>query len=64
MFATDTLATVCPYCNESIELVVDLSVPAQTYIEDCQVCCRPMTVQLEVDNAGQAALSLRHEDDV
>ena len=64
MFATDTLAALCPYCNESIELVVDLSVCTQRYIEDCQVCCRPMTVQVEVDDSGLPSLSVRHEDDV
>lgn len=25
-------------------MVLDLSVPRQTYIEDCEVCCRPIQV--------------------
>jgi hypothetical protein len=33
----------CPHCGETITLTLDLSV-AQTYIEDCPVCCRPMLV--------------------
>ena len=31
-----------PHCWETIELTLDLSVPEQSYIEDCPVCCRPI----------------------
>ena len=41
----------CPYCGETIEIFVDTSIPAQQYIEDCQVCCRPMTVRAEVTSS-------------
>lgn len=37
-------AATCPHCWERIELTLDLSVPEQSYIEDCPVCCRPMAV--------------------
>lgn len=30
----------CPYCGETIEVLIDCSVSEQRYIEDCQVCCR------------------------
>jgi hypothetical protein len=46
----------CPYCGEQIELVVDCSVSQQTYIEDCQVCCRPMIVAVTVDVGGDASV--------
>jgi Cysteine-rich CPXCG len=41
----ETTAEVsCPHCGEMITLFLDLSVEEQSYIEDCSVCCRPMTV--------------------
>jgi hypothetical protein len=41
----ETTAEVsCPYCGETITLLLDLSVEEQTYIEDCSVCCQPMVV--------------------
>ncbi len=41
----ETTAEVsCPYCGEMITLFLDLSVEEQSYIEDCSVCCQPMTV--------------------
>ncbi len=39
----------CPYCGESIEVLIDTSVQAQQYIEDCSVCCRPIELQVLVD---------------
>jgi len=36
----------CPYCGESIELIVDHSIGETEYIEDCEVCCRPMVIQI------------------
>jgi hypothetical protein len=40
----DTRAVGCPQCGETIELSLDLSVPSQSYIEDCSVCCQPLQV--------------------
>jgi len=43
----------CPYCGELITIRVDLSAGSQTYIEDCQVCCQPITVSVPVSDAGE-----------
>ena len=40
----------CPYCGESIQIMVDCSVSSQEYIEDCQVCCRPINFCVTIDN--------------
>jgi Cysteine-rich CPXCG len=42
----------CPYCGESFETQLDTSSGSARYIEDCQVCCRPIEFDLEVDHAG------------
>ena len=34
----------CPHCWETISLTLDLSIPEQSYVEDCPVCCKPMLV--------------------
>lgn len=39
----------CPYCGEIITLLLDVSVPEQTLIEDCQVCCQPMQLHYRLD---------------
>ncbi len=35
----------CPCCGEDIEIVLDLSLPEQNYVEDCSVCCRPILLR-------------------
>lgn len=32
----------CPYCWERISMVLDISEEESDYIEDCEVCCRPI----------------------
>lgn len=54
----------CPYCGELVVLFVDESAGAiQRYVEDCSVCCRPWNVVVSVDDEGNAAASLHHQDD-
>jgi transcription elongation factor Elf1 len=40
----------CPYCGEEISMVLDLSVRRQTYIEDCEVCCKPIQITYSVED--------------
>lgn len=37
----------CPYCWEEISILVDLTAGGQSYIEDCEVCCQPITISYE-----------------
>jgi len=53
----------CPYCGESISVLVDDSVPEQSYVEDCQVCCRPIVLDVSVDSDGDVAVSARSENE-
>jgi hypothetical protein len=45
---TELVTIDCPYCGESYDTTVDTSAGAQTYVEDCAVCCRPIVVTVEV----------------
>jgi hypothetical protein len=53
----------CPYCGEPIEILVDASAGDQYYIEDCQVCCRPITLSIRIDADGEPQVSAVSEDD-
>jgi len=53
----------CPYCGETISVLVDLSEAGQEYIEDCQVCCRPIVFTVVEDYEGGAQVTVRSEDD-
>jgi len=53
----------CPYCGEPISVLVDCSLEQQTYVEDCQVCCQPMVVQVAVDEDGVPSVYALREDE-
>ncbi|MFT5316509.1 MAG: hypothetical protein ACI9UK_002355 [Candidatus Krumholzibacteriia bacterium] len=53
----------CPYCWESFELLIDCSVPQQSYVEDCEVCCRPILFQVSVGTDGTVTVGAAQEDD-
>jgi hypothetical protein len=53
----------CPYCGERIEILVDASAGDQRYIEDCQVCCRPISIDVWVDADDNPHVSVAGEDE-
>lgn len=53
----------CPYCGEIIELLVDEYDQGQQYVEDCQVCCRPMTIRVDADDSSNIELAVGREDE-
>jgi hypothetical protein len=52
----DTEAVVqCPCCGERVLIAIDPgSGPAQEYVEDCPVCCRPWQVRVTYRATGEA----------
>jgi hypothetical protein len=53
----------CPYCGEGIDILVDCSISHQAYIEDCQVCCRPIELDVTVDHDGEPVVVVAHENE-
>jgi len=58
------LGVSCPYCGEASELPIDLAGGSvQEYVEDCQVCCQPWLVRVDLDGEGYASVSVTTLDD-
>lgn len=49
----------CPYCGEEISMVLDDSVSRQTYIEDCEVCCRPIEISYMIEDEALVEFAAR-----
>ena len=59
-----TTWVVCPYCGEEIELGVDPGGgTVQEYVEDCEVCCRPLQLTVSWDVGGAAHAVASTDDD-
>jgi len=53
----------CPYCGELITLLIDPSIDTQQYIEDCQVCCRPIEVSVSLGSDDNVQVDVRGENE-
>lgn len=60
---TQFTSVQCPYCGEAFETLLDLSAGSAAYIEDCQICCQPIEIGIEVaDDATLTSVSARRSD--
>lgn len=60
---TQLTSVQCPYCGEPFETVLDLSAGSASYIEDCQICCRPIEIGIDVAaDGGLTSVSARRSD--
>ncbi len=48
----------CPFCDESMSVIVDLSAGNQSYVEDCQICCQPMQISFETNDGELLSLQV------
>ena len=51
-FTAEFVTVDCPYCGEAFDSRADASAGSCFYVEDCQVCCQPIEMELRVDEAG------------
>jgi hypothetical protein len=51
----------CPYCWETIEITLDLSIDEQRYVEDCSVCCRPIVISYRAEDGSLIELDATPE---
>ena len=63
MNSLDQQSVDCPYCGEPIEVLIDHEEAGQQYIEDCQVCCRPITFRVSMDTDGDLSVAVYSEDE-
>jgi transcription elongation factor Elf1 len=56
-------AIVCPYCGETISVLLDIADVDQQYIEDCQICCKPITFKVYENLDSELVANVYHEDE-
>ncbi|MEZ8823693.1 CPXCG motif-containing cysteine-rich protein [Vibrio amylolyticus] len=53
----------CPYCGEHLHVLIDTTDIGTQYIEDCQVCCRPITFLVTEDSDEDYHVNIFSEDE-
>lgn len=52
----------CPYCGEDFTSVINTEDIGNSYIEDCFICCRPITFIVQQDHDGDLHVETRDEN--
>lgn len=52
----------CPYCGETLQVMIDCSISHQQYIEDCQICCRPIHFDVSISDDGDVSVIVKDEN--
>ncbi len=61
-YSSDNFA--CPYCGSDNLLTVDFpSSSAQNFVQDCEVCCKPILIQLVSRNGEILELRIQRENE-
>ncbi|WP_298416640.1 CPXCG motif-containing cysteine-rich protein [uncultured Kordia sp.] len=50
----------CPYCWEEISMLIDTSVSTQKYIEDCEICCNPIELEVVSEEGDVSGFQARN----
>ncbi|MBB1384826.1 CPXCG motif-containing cysteine-rich protein [Pseudoalteromonas sp. SG45-5] len=53
----------CPYCGEAIDILIDASDLNEQYIEDCQVCCKPINFLVSHNVDDELIVNVYCEDE-
>jgi hypothetical protein len=57
------LGVQCPYCGKGFATQIDITAGDQNYIEDCQVCCKPIMFNVHIDADGKISEAEIHRED-
>ena len=63
MSALESVLIQCPYCWETLDVSVDPTVPEQEYVEDCQVCCQPIVLTVQLEEGRVVSVDARSENE-
>ena len=63
MNALEESLIYCPYCGEPSTILIDCSPGDQSYYEDCQVCCKPIAIEISLTNTGTYEVRAASEND-
>lgn len=52
----------CPYCWETISMLLDTSISKTNYIEDCEICCQPIEINIEFTESELISFNAQNID--
>ncbi|MGR9114387.1 MAG: CPXCG motif-containing cysteine-rich protein [Gammaproteobacteria bacterium] len=63
MLSLEETIIQCPYCGESVQVLLDTLAGTQEYYEDCPVCCAPIFFVITVSDEQFRRIEVKREDE-
>ena len=63
MTLQDSYYLACPWCLEQLAILIDRSAGPQQYVEDCEVCCRPILLDIRLEGGEIISVEARRENE-
>ena len=57
----DSVEVSCPYCGEPGSVSVGVEEEDASFVQDCEVCCRPWQVRVRIRRDGTAEVTVGAE---
>lgn len=57
----DETTVTCPYCSEEVSVSIEQDVEG-SFVQDCEVCCRPWAVRVTRDADGDVSFQVERSD--
>lgn len=54
---------MCPYCWQRISMIFEKNQVMLDYIEDCEVCCRPISINYKPRESTEGEVDVSRLDD-
>ncbi|MFZ1322288.1 MAG: CPXCG motif-containing cysteine-rich protein [Ignavibacteria bacterium] len=63
MIHFDDIEISCPYCGEINFLNIEIgNNSSDEFITDCEICCRPFTVNVQSASNGEISFDVKNND--
>jgi len=49
----------CPHCWQQISMLIDNSISEESFIEDCEVCCNPLELNVEFNDKELSSFDVK-----
>jgi transcription elongation factor Elf1 len=54
----------CPYCNQSNQVLIDITGgSSQSFVVDCEVCCAPIAIRIKIGRDEIVTVDVRRENE-
>jgi hypothetical protein len=56
--SNESIQISCPHCWETLDIAIEIQIRHLVFVEDCEVCCNPMRIEVFTDEEGVSQINV------